>query len=143
VQMRKQSAQKKIVRTRSLSFTPSLSRSSFSLFIVTSDRPKAPPSAPPCAPLVALPCAMLLRLRAPAPPRAPLVVRIVQRSPHAPPHLTRRPTSRVVASSSESNNVKCRLQLTLNVPTGETSLTFGDRVLEDDLCDISPLSKDG
>ncbi|KAK8456516.1 hypothetical protein SEVIR_3G032400v4 [Setaria viridis] len=41
-----------------------------------------------------------------------------------------------------AHTVKRRLQLALNVPTGETSLTFGDRVLENDLSSIrsdSPL----
>jgi len=37
-----------------------------------------------------------------------------------------------------AHTVKRRLQLALNVPTGETSLTFGDRVLEDDLSFIRP-----
>jgi hypothetical protein len=55
---------KKVVRTRSLAFTPSLPRSSFSLLLVMSARPSAPAAASPCAPL-------LLRLRAPAPSPAP------------------------------------------------------------------------
>jgi hypothetical protein len=37
-----------------------------------------------------------------------------------------------------AHTVKRRLQLALNVPTGETSLTFGDRVLENDLSFIRP-----
>ncbi|KAL6844144.1 hypothetical protein ACP4OV_025817 [Aristida adscensionis] len=37
-----------------------------------------------------------------------------------------------------AHTVKRRLQLALNVPTGGTSLTFGDRVLENDLSFIRP-----
>ncbi|KAG8043855.1 hypothetical protein GUJ93_ZPchr0458g22446 [Zizania palustris] len=37
-----------------------------------------------------------------------------------------------------AHTVKRRLQLALNVPTGETSLSFGDRVLENDLSFIRP-----
>jgi hypothetical protein len=37
-----------------------------------------------------------------------------------------------------AHTVKRRLQLAFNMPTGETSLTFGDRVLENDLSFIRP-----
>lgn len=37
-----------------------------------------------------------------------------------------------------AHTVKRRLQLALNMPTGGTSLTFGDRVLENDLSFLRP-----
>ncbi|OEL34292.1 Phosphatidylinositol 4-kinase gamma 6 [Dichanthelium oligosanthes] len=37
-----------------------------------------------------------------------------------------------------AHTIKRRLQLALNVPTGETSLSFGDRILENDLSFIRP-----